>query len=221
MWAVNEFSLKEVDFQKFCMNGAALCALGKECFLELAPDFVGDILWEHLEILQKGQSWRVPVNNSQHPGQPGPGAFHRPGGVHLELQSQEKHLPKPRFQMGIPTAAGKANAGSASKRQSVCASCLAGIPSGQGHCDCLESMVGFSKAFFLSLFSSCCEFYYFLHWNWVQEYSQNPAQISQWQLEAALLCSMSQKRVFHVPKANISGRRRHLCHSLHDSTQGH
>lgn len=58
MWAVNEFSLKGVDFQKFCMNGAALCALGKECFLELAPDFVGDILWEHLEILQKGESWR-------------------------------------------------------------------------------------------------------------------------------------------------------------------
>uniref|UniRef100_A0A5F9D765 ETS proto-onco 1, transcription factor n=1 Tax=Oryctolagus cuniculus TaxID=9986 RepID=A0A5F9D765_RABIT len=54
MWAVNEFSLKGVDFQKFCMNGAALCALGKDCFLELAPDFVGDILWEHLEILQKG-----------------------------------------------------------------------------------------------------------------------------------------------------------------------
>lgn len=57
MWAVNEFSLKGVDFQKFCMNGAALCALGKECFLELAPDFVGDILWEHLEILQKGECW--------------------------------------------------------------------------------------------------------------------------------------------------------------------
>ncbi|ELK09764.1 Protein C-ets-1 [Pteropus alecto] len=53
MWAVNEFSLKGVDFQKFCMNGASLCALGKDCFLELAPDFVGDILWEHLEILQK------------------------------------------------------------------------------------------------------------------------------------------------------------------------
>ncbi|KAM4704150.1 protein C-ets-1 isoform 2-T2 [Rhinophrynus dorsalis] len=52
-WAVNEFTLKGVDFQKFRMSGAALCALGKECFLELAPDFVGDILWEHLEILQK------------------------------------------------------------------------------------------------------------------------------------------------------------------------
>ncbi|XP_073426076.1 protein C-ets-1 isoform X2 [Dendrobates tinctorius] len=52
-WAVNEFTLKGVDFHKFRMSGAALCALGKECFLELAPDFVGDILWEHLEILQK------------------------------------------------------------------------------------------------------------------------------------------------------------------------
>ncbi|KAM9255760.1 protein C-ets-1 [Cariama cristata] len=62
MWAVNEFSLKEVDFQKFCMNGAALCALGKECFLELAPDFVGEILWEHLEILQKEEVKPYPAN---------------------------------------------------------------------------------------------------------------------------------------------------------------
>ncbi|XP_009467867.1 PREDICTED: protein C-ets-1 [Nipponia nippon] len=62
MWAVNEFSLKGVDFQKFCMNGAALCALGKECFLELAPDFVGDILWEHLEILQKEEVKPYPAN---------------------------------------------------------------------------------------------------------------------------------------------------------------
>ncbi|XP_044607688.1 protein C-ets-1 isoform X2 [Equus asinus] len=69
MWAVNEFSLKGVDFQKFCMNGAALCALGKDCFLELAPDFVGDILWEHLEILQKEDVKPYPVNgvNSTYP----------------------------------------------------------------------------------------------------------------------------------------------------------
>ncbi|XP_048652069.1 protein C-ets-1 isoform X1 [Marmota monax] len=69
MWAVNEFSLKGVDFQKFCMNGAALCALGKDCFLELAPDFVGDILWEHLEILQKEDVKPYQVNgvNSAYP----------------------------------------------------------------------------------------------------------------------------------------------------------
>lgn len=55
LWTVNEFSLKNVDFLKFCMNGASLCALGKDRFLDLAPDFVGDILWEHLEMLQKGK----------------------------------------------------------------------------------------------------------------------------------------------------------------------
>lgn len=54
-WTVNEFSLKNVEFDKFCMNGANLCAMGKDCFLDLAPDFVGDILWEHLEMLQKGK----------------------------------------------------------------------------------------------------------------------------------------------------------------------
>lgn len=68
MWAVNEFSLKGVDFQKFCMNGAALCALGKDCFLELAPDFVGDILWEHLEILQKGKCMADRVRWLPHSG---------------------------------------------------------------------------------------------------------------------------------------------------------
>lgn len=51
---MNEFTLKNVDFDKFCMNGANLCALGKDRFLDLAPDFVGDILWEHLDMLQKG-----------------------------------------------------------------------------------------------------------------------------------------------------------------------
>uniref|UniRef100_A0A3B3R3J3 ETS proto-onco 1, transcription factor n=1 Tax=Paramormyrops kingsleyae TaxID=1676925 RepID=A0A3B3R3J3_9TELE len=53
LWTVNEFSLRNVDFCRFCVDGATLCALGKERFLELAPDFVGDILWEHLEMLQR------------------------------------------------------------------------------------------------------------------------------------------------------------------------
>lgn len=59
-WTVNEFSLKSVDFEKFCMNGATLCGMGKERFLDLAPDFVGDILWEHLEMLQKGEALFTP-----------------------------------------------------------------------------------------------------------------------------------------------------------------
>ncbi|XP_007907659.1 protein C-ets-2 [Callorhinchus milii] len=52
-WAINEFSLENVNFQKFSMSGQALCGLGKDSFLELAPDFIGDILWEHLEQLMK------------------------------------------------------------------------------------------------------------------------------------------------------------------------
>lgn len=54
LWATNEFSLVNVNLQRFGMNGQMLCNLGKERFLELAPDFVGDILWEHLEQMIKG-----------------------------------------------------------------------------------------------------------------------------------------------------------------------
>ncbi|CAH2219140.1 C-ets-2 [Pelobates cultripes] len=53
IWAVTEFSLENVNFQKIMMPGHDLCNLGKEHFLELAPDFVGDILWEHLEQMIK------------------------------------------------------------------------------------------------------------------------------------------------------------------------
>lgn len=37
------------------MKGKDICAMGKENFLARAPPFTGDILWEHLEILQKGK----------------------------------------------------------------------------------------------------------------------------------------------------------------------
>ncbi|EMP31439.1 Protein C-ets-2 [Chelonia mydas] len=53
-WATREFSLANVNFPQFVMNGQDLCNLGKEHFLELAPDYVGDILWEHLEQMIKG-----------------------------------------------------------------------------------------------------------------------------------------------------------------------
>lgn len=36
------------------MRGRDMVALGREGFLAIAPPFTGDILWEHLEILQKG-----------------------------------------------------------------------------------------------------------------------------------------------------------------------
>ncbi|CAH1394169.1 unnamed protein product [Nezara viridula] len=53
-WAIREFSLEGVKLQQFCMRGKDICAMGKEAFLARAPPFMGDILWEHLEILQKG-----------------------------------------------------------------------------------------------------------------------------------------------------------------------
>lgn len=37
------------------MKGKDICAMGKEAFIARAPPFMGDILWEHLEILQKGE----------------------------------------------------------------------------------------------------------------------------------------------------------------------
>lgn len=55
-WAVREFSLEGSmsALQQFHMRGKDICAMGKDAFLARAPAFLGDILWEHLEILQKG-----------------------------------------------------------------------------------------------------------------------------------------------------------------------
>lgn len=53
-WASGEFSLTNINFFKFDMGGQELCDLGKDGFLDLAPDFVGDILWEHLEQMMRG-----------------------------------------------------------------------------------------------------------------------------------------------------------------------
>lgn len=56
-WAIGEFSLAGVAIQPWQnMTGKQICAMGKESFLARAPAFMGDILWEHLEILQKGTS---------------------------------------------------------------------------------------------------------------------------------------------------------------------
>jgi len=54
-WAIQEFSLEGVNMDKFAMNGQELCKMDKEEFLKLAPPFMGDILWEHIDILQKGK----------------------------------------------------------------------------------------------------------------------------------------------------------------------
>lgn len=53
-WAKNEFSIDPKDsFSK--MRGRDMVVLGREQFLAIAPPYTGDILWEHLEILQKGK----------------------------------------------------------------------------------------------------------------------------------------------------------------------
>ncbi|KAK2191620.1 hypothetical protein NP493_50g05001 [Ridgeia piscesae] len=52
-WAICEFSLEGINMGNFNMLGKDLIQLGREAFLSRAPPFMGDILWEHLEILQK------------------------------------------------------------------------------------------------------------------------------------------------------------------------
>lgn len=55
-WAAREFSLEGVALQQFARaQGKDICAMGREEFVARAPAFMGDILWEHLEILQKGE----------------------------------------------------------------------------------------------------------------------------------------------------------------------
>ncbi|XP_015916403.1 protein C-ets-1 isoform X2 [Parasteatoda tepidariorum] len=50
-WAIREFSLEGVITENFRMKGKDMCSLGKELFLSLAPSFVGEILWDHLDRL--------------------------------------------------------------------------------------------------------------------------------------------------------------------------
>jgi len=55
-WAVQNFSFEGVDASQFdgC-SGADLLDQGRDRLLQRAPLYVGDILWEHLDILQKGE----------------------------------------------------------------------------------------------------------------------------------------------------------------------
>merc|ERR1719400_2788882 len=54
-WAVREFSLYGTSLDNFVysLTGRELCSLSKEQFVSRAPLFMGDILWTHLEILQR------------------------------------------------------------------------------------------------------------------------------------------------------------------------
>ncbi|XP_049306461.1 ETS-like protein pointed isoform X1 [Bactrocera dorsalis] len=53
-WASKEFSLVSMNLEPFIkMKGRDMIELGKDKFLAITPPFTGDILWEHLDILQK------------------------------------------------------------------------------------------------------------------------------------------------------------------------
>ncbi|XP_066966640.1 protein c-ets-1-A-like isoform X5 [Macrobrachium rosenbergii] len=53
MWAIKDFSLEGVSVHEFQMKGRDLVGMGRESFLARTPPFMGDILWQHLEFLQK------------------------------------------------------------------------------------------------------------------------------------------------------------------------
>lgn len=55
-WCQTEFGLHYLDSDLRCLQGRDLCVLDKETFLSLISDCTaGEILWEHLEDLKKGQ----------------------------------------------------------------------------------------------------------------------------------------------------------------------
>lgn len=54
-WAIQEFHLESINMNNFRMTGQTLAKMAKEDFLQLAPPFMGDILWEHLDCLKKGK----------------------------------------------------------------------------------------------------------------------------------------------------------------------
>jgi len=55
-WATKEFSLTGLNVQQLIMTGREMCSLGKEEFLARTPPYLGDILWEHLDMMLRGMS---------------------------------------------------------------------------------------------------------------------------------------------------------------------
>ncbi|XP_038065039.1 protein C-ets-1-like isoform X1 [Patiria miniata] len=53
LWAIKEFSLEGVSVSNLRIPGHELCALDKADFLSRVPPFMGDILWEHIDMLRK------------------------------------------------------------------------------------------------------------------------------------------------------------------------
>nr|KAG5700443.1 hypothetical protein BaRGS_010356 [Batillaria attramentaria] len=52
-WASAELSLHGIDVTMWAVKGSQLCKMDREEFTARCPPFVGDILWEHLDIMKK------------------------------------------------------------------------------------------------------------------------------------------------------------------------
>ncbi|XP_076438360.1 transforming protein p54/c-ets-1-like isoform X2 [Babylonia areolata] len=52
-WASAELSLHGIDASLWAVKGAQLCKMDREDFINRCPPFVGDILWEHLDIMKR------------------------------------------------------------------------------------------------------------------------------------------------------------------------
>ena len=53
-WAENEFNLEGLCNNQLVMDGKRLFQLSEVEFLARTPMYAGDILWQHLDILRKG-----------------------------------------------------------------------------------------------------------------------------------------------------------------------
>ncbi|KAK7488022.1 hypothetical protein BaRGS_00020767, partial [Batillaria attramentaria] len=54
-WASAELSLHGIDVTMWAVKGSQLCKMDREEFTARCPPFVGDILWEHLDIMKKAE----------------------------------------------------------------------------------------------------------------------------------------------------------------------
>ena len=51
-WTVQEFGFNLIDKSNFRLTGMELCALSREEFLKRSPQYIGDVLYSHLNLLK-------------------------------------------------------------------------------------------------------------------------------------------------------------------------
>ena len=87
-WAVREFSLgsgshMDCFISSLSMSGKQLCSMNKQDFITRAPLFMGDILWAHLEILQR-EADQEKAQNQQTTHVPT--TYYQPNKIYAELE---------------------------------------------------------------------------------------------------------------------------------------